>query len=151
MPGRTATSLLHQVNAWHRQLARSNVIQVQQWRPVGLAGLRLTEGQTGTDSWRQWLIRELLSTKALTVEGQMMRHCVASYTASCARGQSSIWTMERKSLKSLEKCVTLEVQPATRTICQIRGRLNRPPTEQEMRVVHHWAEQADLRLASYMG
>ncbi len=151
MKGRTAATLIRQVEGWHQRLSRSNLIQVQQWKSTGLPGLFLTEGQPNTSSWRQWSIRELVSSGALVAEGRAMQHCVASYTASCARGQTSIWTLEQRTLGGQEKCVTIEVMPSGRYICQIRGRRNRLATEQELRVIHHWAEQQDLKVAAYLG
>ena len=152
MQGRTAESLLRQMAGWHDELSYDPLlIDVDQWRPSGIAGLLFDEGQRRTPSWRQWSIRELLTTRALAAEGRAMQHCVASYAMSCAQGHSSIWTLERRSLDGQEKCVTIEVLPQSRHICQIRGRMNRLATDQELQIVRRWAEQEALQLSAYLG
>ncbi len=151
MKGRTPATLLRQMEGWHHRLSYRPPVTVDQWQASGLSGLWFNEGQRRTASWRQWSIRELLTARALMAEGHAMQHCVASYALSCARGSSSIWTLECRSLEGQKKCVTIEVRPRSRHICQIRGHMNRLATEQELRVVRRWAEQEDLHLAAYVG
>ena len=150
MKDRTPESLLRRVNDWHRSLASDNRIQVRQWQPSGLKGYEFIEGSTENRNLKCWTIRELVSSKALVTEGRQMRHCVATYASSCARGQCSIWTMEVESLEGITKAVTIEVRNSARLICQVRGKANRLPTEKERQVIQRWAENSGLRLATYV-
>lgn len=150
MSGRTPQALLARVASWHRMLANENRHQISQWRSTGIKGLEFIEGSEKNNSAKYWAIRELLSSTALAVEGRRMKHCVASYAGSCARGHCSIWTMEVDSSGGCEKVLTLEVSNANRQIRQARGKLNRLPTEKERSILLRWAETAGLRLASYI-
>lgn len=149
MKGRSPESLLRQVTAWHRVLGRDNTQQVQQWKSSGIGGFEFLEGSEARGTLKCWTIRELLSSKALFVEGRRMRHCVATYASSCAGGNCSIWTMEVESLEGRRKAVTIEVSSG-RMICQVRGRSNRRPTEKERDILRRWAAQEKLSTPSYL-
>ncbi len=150
MRGRSVESLLRRVQQWHQRLAKDNSIQICQWKPSQIESFDFIEGSQEGENQKRWTIRELLSTKALFVEGRQLKHCVASYAASCAHGRSSIWTMELHSNQELQKLLTIEVRTQDSTICQIRGKCNRLATEKERLVVQRWATKAGLRLASYV-
>ena len=75
---------------------------------------------------------------------------MATYGSSCARGECSIWTMEIESFEGHTKAITVEVQNNARLICQARGKINRLPSEKERGILRRWAEQAGLRMASYV-
>ena len=147
---RLPTTLLRQVNAWHTRLNNENRYHVRQWQASGIPEFELTEGSQKNATSKTWEIRELLGSVALIAEGRVMKHCVASYASSCARGHSSIWTMEVASCGSLSKALTVEVRNSARLICQARGKLNRLPTEKERDILKKWASEAGLRIASYV-
>lgn len=149
MKGRTPETLLQKVNAWHRTLAEDNRHQIRQWPSQGIQGFEFLEGSPQNRNLKCWKIRELLSTKALVTEGRQMRHCVATYASSCARGHCSIWTMEVESYDGVSKAVTIEVRNNSRQICQIRGKANRSPNSKEKKVIQRWAESAGLQITSY--
>ena len=96
-----------------------------------------------------WTIRELLSSKALIAEGRQLKHCVATYAASCAQGHCSIWTMEMESGAGRKKVITVEVQNRRRMISQARGKLNRLASERELSVLRRWATAQGLKLSMY--
>ncbi len=150
MRGRTPESLLRQVNRWHRNLANSNTHQIRQWPPCGVEGYEWIEGSRHGGNWKRWTIRELLGSRALVAEGRQMKHCVATYASSCARGHCSIWTMEVESQEGQVKAITIEIRNQTRTICQARGRWNRIPNEKERGVLRRWAAAVGLRITSYV-
>ncbi len=150
MNGRTPEALLRRVNEWHRSLVNDNRHEVRQWTPHGLEEFEFVEGSERGDNLKIWTIRELLSSKALMTEGRQMKHCVASYASSCARGQCSIWTMEVESLDGRSKVLTIEVRRGVQLICQVRGKGNRIANEKEKRIIRRWAESSGLRLASYV-
>lgn len=159
MRGRTATTLMRQVNRWHQRLANDNRHQVCAWPPSGIPEFSLFEGgessdekpkpQTLDENVKHWVIRELLSTKSLVIEGRQLNHCVASYAASCRRRYSSIWTLELERFSGTKKLLTIEVQIKSRTIVQIRGKNNRMPNEVERKVIQRWATNASLKVGAY--
>jgi PcfJ-like protein len=149
MKGRSPASLLRQVAAWHRTLANVEQPKIE-WPSSGISGLEYIEGSERSGNLRIWTIRELLSTKALFAEGRAMKHCVASYARSCARGACSIWALEVDALEGHSKVLTIQVDSATRLICQSRGKCNRLPGEKERGILRRWAQQANLRLSSHV-
>jgi hypothetical protein len=146
MRGRTAATLLAQVERWHRELGRASGAEQLYFRRSGVKELSL---KTGMEGERLWRIRELLSGADLIAEGRVMKHCVASYARSCADGRSSIWAMELHTKGGAEKHQTIEVTRG-RVIVQCRGKQNRLPTPAELDVVKEWARYAGLRLSPYV-
>ena len=150
MKGRTPETLLRRVHEWHRSLASDNRVQVRQWQPSGIDGFEFLEGSQQNGNLKCWTIRELMSSKALVSEGRQLKHCVATYATSCARGFSSIWTMEVESFEGISKAVTIEVRNSSRLIAQVRGKANRLPRQKERQVITRWAEAVGLKIASYV-
>jgi hypothetical protein len=149
MKGRTPASLLRQVEAWHRTLAKTEQPKAE-WARSGIAGFEFVEGAERGGNLKIWTLTELLSTKALVAEGRKMKHCVATYAHSCARGTCSIWTLEVETFEGRAKRLTVEVQNAARLICQARGKCNALPAEKHRAILRRWAEQAGLQLAGYV-
>jgi hypothetical protein len=149
MKGRTPASLLRQVEAWHRMLARVDQPKAE-WPRSGIASYEFVEGAERGGNLKIWTITELLSTKALVAEGRKMKHCVATYAHSCASGACSIWTLEAETFEGRAKILTVEVQNAARLICQARGQCNMLHGEKHRGILRRWAEQAGLQVASYI-
>ncbi len=149
MKGRTPASLLRQVEAWHRTLAKAEQPKAE-WPRSGIDGFEFVEGAERGGNLKIWTITELLSTKALVAEGRKMKHCVATYAHSCARGVCSIWTLEAETFEGRSKILTVEVQNGTRVICQARGKCNMLPGDKHRGILRRWAERAGLSLAKYV-
>ena len=149
MKGRTPESLLRQVDAWHRQLARVEQ-PAAEWARSGIGSFEFVEGSEQSGNLRIWTVRELVSTKSLFAEGRTMKHCVATYARSCAHGQCSIWTMELETFEGKRKVLTIEVNNAARLICQARGKCNALPGEKHRGLLQRWAQQSGLRVASFV-
>jgi hypothetical protein len=149
MKGRTPVSLLRQVEAWHRTLAKFDQPKAE-WPRSGIMGFEFIEGAERGGNLKIWTITELLSTKALVAEGRKMRHCVATYAGSCASGECSIWTLEVESLEGRDKVLTVEVNNRARLICQARGKWNNRPGEKHRGILRRWAEKAWLNIAKYV-
>ncbi|MES9940310.1 MAG: PcfJ domain-containing protein [Candidatus Thiodiazotropha sp. 6PLUC2] len=147
MKGRTAESLLRQVERWHGNLAKSNDAQKYFFKKSGIPEFRQKTGEEKQDIR---IIRELLSGAELIKEGREMRHCVASYARRCSLGHCSIWAMEYVSAKgSIEKHQTIEITK-DKHIVQSRGKSNRLPTPSEFNIIKKWAQTAGLTIASYV-
>jgi hypothetical protein len=146
MRGRTADTLLAQVERWHRELGRASGAERLYFRRSGVKELSLKTGKDGEQTWR---IRELLSGAELIAEGRVMKHCVASYARSCTAGHCSIWAMELETPLGKEKHQTIEVTREG-VVVQCRGKQNRLPTPAELDVVREWARYAGLTLSPYV-
>lgn len=123
---------------------------MRQWQPSGIESFEFVEGSLEGRKFKCWTIRELLSSKALVAEGHQLEHCVATYASSCARGHSSIWTVEVESFEGTTKALTVEVRNGMRVISQVRGKANRLPTEKEKNILCRWAATSGLKLAAYI-
>lgn len=89
----------------------------------------LREGETVT-----WTIRELLSSTSLGEESRTMHHCVASYSYRCAQGKTAIFSV----CAAGDRKVTVELDPFSRRIMQVRGLCNRAATIEEQTVLSRW-------------
>lgn len=147
MKGRTADSLLRQMDEWHGELRKAARAGEQYFRSSGYRSFKKRTGKG--DNMRTWIIRELLSSAELLAEGRVLKHCVASYAQSCARGDCSIWTMELETSGGTKKRQTIEVR-SDGTIAQCRGYRNAWPDQSEFEIVKEWAAGAGLRVGRYL-
>jgi hypothetical protein len=130
MKGRTVAALLQRMDEWHERLAKESRIHRTWFRPSGISSFDYEEPMgDNDDSARRWTIRELLSSKELQMEGRAMSHCVGSYSGSCARGSTSIWSLQVEFPDhTTQHVLTIAVKNDTRAITQVRGKRNAPPT-----------------------
>jgi hypothetical protein len=117
------------------------------WRHSPIRDFRFIEGSEALGNMRAWTISELLSTRALFLEGQAMRHCVATYGDECVRREVSIWSMQIETDRGQHRVLTIEVDMPTRTIWQVRGKCNRLPSAGELAIVERWAAAEGLKVA----
>jgi len=103
------------------------------WDPSGLQPMIFPRGRASGA-----VIRELNTLTAVHHEGARLSHCVASYAASAARGQCSLWSLRIGGISQL----TIEV--SGRAVRQVRGKHNRAPTASELRLVKKWAQHNQL-------
>jgi len=146
MKGRTVASILRQVEEWHKELGKEDKPTIM-WRHSPIRDFRFIEGSEALGNMRAWTISELLSTRALFLEGQAMRHCVATYGDECVRREVSIWSMQIETDRGQHRVLTIEVDMPTRTIWQVRGKCNRLPSAGELAIVERWAAAEGLKVA----
>jgi hypothetical protein len=147
MKGRTVVSLLRQVEEWHKELGREVNQPSISWRPAPFGELHLVQGEERPGNVRLWTITEILTSRALFLEGQAMRHCVATYKERCIRREVSIWSMQIETQHGRKRVLTIEVDIPKRRICQVRGKCNRLPSVGERAIVERWAAVERLRIA----
>jgi len=119
--------------AWRRSRWHDQV-----W-PAGLDGLAFDE---------RWSIVELLDSRELAAEGRAMAHCVGSYAWRCHAGRSSIWSLRREADGRIASMLTIEVDPRSRTIVQIRGPANERRITAGHALLRAWAAREELTIAS---
>ncbi len=147
MKGRTVASVLRQVEEWHKQLGQDTNQPCLSWRHSPFRDFRQVEGSEALGNMRVWTITELLTSRALFVEGRAMRHCVATYAERCARRQTSIWSMRMENQRGRHRVLTIEVDLLKRTVCQSRRKCNRLSQAVEREVMERWAAQEGLKVA----
>src|SRR5262249_54729871 len=147
MKGRTVASVLRQVEEWHQHPGRGTNQPSLSWRHPAFKEFQLVEGSEALGNMRVWTITELLTSRALFLEGQAMRHCVATYAERCVRRQTSIWTMQVENRRGRHRVLTIEVDLPRRAVRQARGKCNRLPQAGERELLERWAAQEGLKVA----
>jgi hypothetical protein len=143
--GRTYGSMQKLCREWHNSLYSTKVKEFKSW-PQSF--------EPWTHEKREHCVRavELTNSRALADEGRHQRHCVYSYESNCIRGWSRIvslrWVVPASPLEVLNR-LTIEVDPSSRTVSQIRGRSNRKADELEMKIVRLWAGAHGLRVETW--
>jgi hypothetical protein len=142
MSGRTPQSLLRLVRAWCSDLteAESNILS---WEQSGIRPYRYLERRLGEEDL-DWSILELLNSGALHAEGRAMCHCVHSYARKCKHGDSHIWSLRLRADGMEKRMATIEVDPRTRAIIQVRAKRNRAPGHRSSQIIRQWAAYAGL-------
>lgn len=145
--GRTFASAMRLVRDWHGWLGRLRSRLVS-WPRSRWTEMVVPVEPTPTEPRRaEWRLVELLDSHQLAHEGRVMRHCVSTYARACAAGYSSIWSLRHRW--SDEPCarsvITIEVQPGTRMIVQVRGPANSRPRGYPLELVRRWAARERLR------
>ena len=156
LQGRTAASVVKLTNAWHTQMQKAKLGHDVAWK-----GLELSDWEFEAKD-KIWMVSELRNNKELLKEGQKQKHCVYSYVSWCVDGRSAICSLRsyRKAAadvtsegkivwdRSMEiERITIEVN-SQRSIVQVRGPLNRLPTEEEKFILRLWAGEKGLLLRS---
>jgi hypothetical protein len=149
MKGRTAASLIRQVERWHGQLGRGSVKEVLYWEKSGIHDFVEYQGSTRGEEAEAWIIRELLNSQELFQEGRELKHCVSSYSHTCYEGVNSIWSLERVKDGEKRKKITIQVINKAKLVSQTRGLQNRYPTEQEKLIIRKWAQQEGLEITVF--
>jgi hypothetical protein len=150
MKGRTVASILRQVGEWHAQLGVYTAQHVVTWPRSPIQGFQQVDGSEELENIHVWTITELLNSRALFLEGQAMRHCVAIYTAQCAHRKTSIWSMQLENSRGRRRALTIEVDLTNRIVRQIRRKCNAMPNAAEREIVAKWAAQERLKLAEWL-
>jgi hypothetical protein len=149
LAGRTPQSVQRLLAEWHAELAVRRH-SGRTWRACGLAGLEFAEPpRDDEDVAAVWRIEELLHSSELRSEGRVLHHCVASYEWRCLRGDASIWSLRRRSGDGpLLSTYTIEVDPRSRRIVQIRGQRNSRVSGLPQRIIAAWAERERLEVTT---
>jgi hypothetical protein len=147
LKGRTVASVVKLTNEWHVLMQKAKLGHNVEWK-----GLELPDWEHVARD-KTWAVVELRNNKELMNEGRKQKHCVYSYVQWCVAGRSAIFSLrgyhkrvvgctdEGEILwdKTLEQTrVTIEVN-SNRAVVQVRGPLNRQPTDEEKQILRQWA------------
>jgi hypothetical protein len=154
LKGRTLTSVIKLTNEWHVLMQKARLGHSVEWKGMGIPEWEFEARD------KIWMVTELLNNKELLNEGRKQKHCVYSYVQACMQGRSAIFSMRayRKVPagyledgtiiwdRSFELTrITAEVN-SHRMVVQVRGLLNRQPTDEEKTALRHWTGEKGLVL-----
>jgi hypothetical protein len=157
MKGRTAESLLRQVDAWHeilnrdtRRTTKGSKTPITKW-----GGLKVNNWakSVGKDANKiRYDIIQLLTSAELSQEGRDLGHCVSSYAGSCLSGRCGIFSLRQASVQNgmySRPMLTIEVNSSFQVV-QVRGKGNRLPTKYEMILVAEWVDMNRLSISNWV-
>jgi len=160
MKGRTATALIRQMEAWHRETAQAKGNGRDNKEPFVPSGFK---GFVHVKHFRNpavslpevWAIDEVLTPVDLRAEAAVMRHCVGSYGGVIRAGRVSIWRLRKGFgppgfVSTWEPVVTIEVRNTERRIVQARGKFNVVPDAKALSVLAGWARDAGLTVSPHL-
>ncbi len=139
--GRTVASLMRLVVEWRAEQKDESNRTLIRWDRSSI-GEFLVQDESG----RTWTIRELLDSEEMAAEGKAMEHCVATYTESCARRLTTIWSVGMETSEGRQRVLTVEVNPASREVVQAKARCNEEPDESSMAILKDWAGREGLKM-----
>jgi len=137
--GRTVASLLRDAAERRRRPAVPVGADDLRWPRCAIGEYRTEDEAHARD------IRQLLSAADLAREGTAMHNCVAEYYVSpCLSGESSIWSLGTDEAGDRKRELTIEVNPASRTIVQALRCCNEPANDGDKAVIRAWAQREGL-------
>ena len=168
MKSRSALKLLQHADDWRSRLVAENRIPATEWERCDIGEFDCEEQDEASGTALHWSIRELTRAKELQTEGRAMQHCVRSYTSSCRKGTSRVFSVQLHAAGTSERMMTVAVNPRTRQITQARGKHNALPggsfhqrqkkreldnlyrtfLRRSRKIVRRWAEQEELHWGS---
>jgi hypothetical protein len=166
LKGRSLVSLGRQMREWHRDLEAVARIEAarrraeaarnrarglaaepvdEAWRGAAIADWSWTTSSKDRAKREEYVVVQLRTAADLVAETRGMRHCVVSYATKCIAGQASIWSLRRRAAGSVQRLLTIELDPRSRAV-QVRGFANRPPLAEESKILERWAQARGIIL-----
>ena len=156
LKGRTLPALRRRLAEWRR--LRRAIARGEAWLGHKLGDVKY---ETGSGCERAiWRFRQIKTARDLVLEGERMRHCVATYQSWCVAGEASIWSLTcefpdgsrpdasrpdaSRPDGSRHNGATIELR-RDGTIKQCRGFANRSLNAAEVEMVRRWATAFGLR------
>jgi hypothetical protein len=146
LKGRTLPALRRRLLEW-RRLQRA-IARGEAWLGHKWGDVRYETGNGGERAI--WRFRQIKTARELALEGERMRHCVASYQDRCLAGEVSIWSLScefpdgSRPDGSRHNGATIELHRVG-MIMQCRGFANRSLNAAEVEMVRRWATAFGLR------
>ena len=150
LKGRTAGSMVKLASEWHLLIQKAGLGSHIEWEGFNISRWSTkTVGQQPT----LWEVQELRSNRELMNEGRKQKHCVYGYVQRCVEGRCSIFSLRQYRLgivgvdeegkpvhDKFEELTRVTIEVAShRSICQMKGVLNRRPTPEEASALNQWA------------
>lgn len=135
LKGATIASFTRAVANWHQNLnfGKLNSLLDTTWSGTG------KENYTVEFKGVKYLFTEIRTGKKLFEESNDMKHCAFSYVNSCINGFTSIWSMKKEINNIYKNYLTIEVKD--NEIVQVRGKLNKDPSKNDLKIIEIWAKE----------
>ena len=145
LKGRTLASIITLTNEWHNDL---NALKLsQELKKQELADSGVNSWTYETLEGTTWQIEQIRMYPDLVKEGKAMKHCVVSYGSACAYGRSFIFSMTADGTKRLT--IELTKHGYQYHIAQCRGKFNRLPKDNELRILRRWAREHRISIPKF--
>jgi hypothetical protein len=133
-------NLMRNVHIWHHELNFKKIFGTGIKERFPKRNIPVFE--TEFDN-KKYVIRQILKPIELYAEGETLHHCVFTYRRSCAKGQTSIFSLKIKDHENKElPLITIEV--VQDSIVQAKGNYNRSPNAVEEHLIDLWADENEL-------
>ena len=151
---RNPQTLLDETERWHTVKTKRKGHFLKAWHGFEVEGFYSKTKKKlkhGGDNFIEHFIHQILSSEELKEEGRALGHCVGSYSQSCANGKTSIWSLQIRSTLNpgIKRLVSIEVGTSME-VSQIRGKGNRYPTKEELKIIEKWAAKVNLKISRYV-
>lgn len=143
MRGRSLQNLIQESEAWHLRIQKVRGKHYEEWVPQPV--LPFSKEEKAGEKLNLWTVEELTNSKALEDEGRTMKHCVASYRYSCAKGTCSIWSVKLNGVRM----ATLELSNQNKTVVQAKAKMNAPVEPKAFQIMREWAAMNGYGLRVY--
>lgn len=144
--GRTLNSLIRLCDEWHQeQFKKKQQNTVKHWEAWKINDFEFLEYLDEMRIlFKTWTIKQLLSSNQLFKESNVLKHCVSSYVGRCSNNSTRIFSLMCDDKKEL----TIEVfnNQSKFSICQVKGKFNRPPSRKEISIIDKWARKENLKM-----
>ena len=148
--GRTIQSVIELTNIWHREMImkKESPDESVHWEGYAIKDGEYKETELlkrGVKQTFVYKVTQLLSTKAMFLEGQKMKHCVGSYTSMAAQGKLAIFNISRRYDYDhrLESMATVQISSGNQ-IVQARAKCNMAVDALTNKVLKRWASDNNL-------
>jgi len=139
---RNINKLIEDVENWHKKLKKIHKIN-NSWEAFKISDFEYITGKEKNK--KIYRINQLLTTKQLFNEGNILNHCVVSYAGSCKRGNTSIFSMTVEDyIGNIKNILTIEVNNYNNVV-QVRGKNNRSANNYEKGIIKRWTLKNKIR------
>jgi len=147
--GRKSNKVIEQCLEWHDQ---ARYLSRKTWFAWARSGIgEFSKKDTLDNCSVNYVIKELLCSKDLFRESQLMKHCVNMYDQNCKNKSSAIFSLRAIFNDGSEKIsATIEVSPKTKEIVQAKAKCNEKISETADTLMRLWAEAEGLTICNYL-
>lgn len=148
-------TLLEGMQEWHKTLHKSKIVDIKKWdksetiKEWKVEKFRNIENEADKYKHQNFSLEaivELNTSAELSSEGRNMKHCVSSYSRSCANGNSRIFSLRKKPFSNhfVKSYATIQVKNDD-TIIQALSFKNDPLTIEDKNIISKWANENNLK------
>jgi hypothetical protein len=126
------------------RIGRKHITEEERVKPV-YQPFSMDSFKIRYDYSQNFVFKQLKEYSEFEAEAAKMKHCVRGYWSHCTEFErkTSIWSLSNRA----EKILTIQL--IDNKVVQVRGLYNRRATEEEKKVIEHWAGWLKLTVSEY--